>query len=86
MAVIEAIQPRAVSLSIGKVDEYSDAIGKVRCMITMAIGTLKELSAQAVEKYKAPGMRFLIGEILSCLGQAKVATGINPKHLNFKRL
>lgn len=86
MAVIEAIPERSISLSIGRVDEYSDTIGKVRCMITMAIGTLKELSAQAVEKYKAPGMRYLIGEILSCLGQAKVATGIDPKKMNFKRL
>lgn len=86
MAVIEAIPPRSVSFSVGPVDEYSDTIGKVRCMITMAIGTLKELSAQAVEKYKAPGMRFLIGEILSCLGQAKVATGVDYKKLNFKRL
>jgi hypothetical protein len=55
-------------------------------MITMAIGTLKELSAQAKEKYNAPGMRYLIGEILSCLGQAKVATSVKPSQLNFKQL
>ena len=86
MAIHEVAPARSVSLSIGKVDEYSDAISKVRCMITMAIGTLKELSSQAVVKYRAPGMRYLIGEIMSCLGQAKVATGIDPKQLNFKQL
>lgn len=65
---------------------YEETIQKVRVMITVAIGCLKELSSQAVAKYKAPGMRFLIGEILSCLGQAKSATNVNPASLNFTRL
>lgn len=86
MNLIEPIPPRSVTLTVGPVDEYTETISKVRCMVTMAIGCLKELSAQAVEKYKAPGMRFLIGEILSCLGHAKVATNIDPKKLNFKQL
>ena len=86
MATIEAFAPRSESFRLGPVDEYGDTIREVRGMITMAIGCLKELSAQAVAKYKAPGMRFLIGEILSCLGQAKIATGIDPKKLNFKQL
>lgn len=77
---------RSETFTLGKVDEYQEAIKKVRCMITMAIGCLKELSSQAVEKYNAPGMRFLIGEILSCLGQAKVATGIRPDQLKFNVL
>lgn len=86
MATVEAFAPRSESFRLGPVDEYGDTINKVRSMITVAIGCLKELSAQAVEKYKAPGMRFLIGEILSCLGHAKVATNIDPKKLNFKQL
>lgn len=73
---------RSESFRLGPVDEYGDVIRNVRSMITMAIGCLKELSSQAVAKYKAPGMRFLIGEILSCLGQAKVATGVDPRKLN----
>lgn len=77
---------RSETFTLGKVDEYQEAITKVRCMITMAIGCLKELSSQAVEKYNAPGMRYLIGEILSCLGQAKVATTVKPSQLNFKQL
>mgnify|MGYP003404167847 FL=1 len=84
--VNEPLAPRSETLTIGQVDEYADAISKVRTMITMAIGTLKELSAQAKEKYNAPGMRYLIGEILSCLGQAKVATSVKPSQLNFKVL
>ena len=84
--VKEAFRPQWVTYTIGKVDEYGDAISKVRTMITMAIGTLKELSAQAKEKYNAPGMRYLIGEILSCLGQAKVATTVKPSQLQFKQL
>lgn len=84
--VKEAFPPQSETYTIGKVDEYADAISKVRTMITMAIGTLKELSAQAKEKYNAPGMRYLIGEILSCLGQAKVATTVKPSQLQFKQL
>ena len=84
--VNEPLAPRSETLTIGQVDEYQDAISKVRTMITMAIGTLKELSAQAKEKYNAPGMRYLIGEILSCLGSAKKATSIKPAQLNFIEL
>ena len=60
------------------------AMGDVRTMINIALGSLKELSAQAVVKYKAPGMRFLIGEILGCLGQAIRLSGIDPEQLSFK--
>jgi len=84
--VNEPLAPRSETLTIGQVDEYQDAISKVRTMITMAIGTLKELSAQAKEKYNAPGMRYLIGEILSCLGSAKKATSIKPAQFNFIEL
>ena len=84
--VNEPLAPRSDRFTIGQVDEYQDAISKVRTMITMAIGTLKELSAQAKEKYNAPGMRYLIGEILSCLGSAKKATSIKPAQLNFIEL
>lgn len=84
--VNEPLAPRSDTFTIGQVDEYQDAISKVRTMITMAIGTLKELSAQAKEKYNAPGMRYLIGEILSCLGSAKKATSIKPAQLNFIEL
>ena len=75
--------PRAETITIGAVDSYADTIDRVRIMITMAIGTLKEVKAQVREK---PGARFLIGEILSCLGDAKKATNINPTDLNFKRV
>ena len=73
----------APKLSVESVDPVTDAIAKVRVMITMAIGCLKELKSQAVEKYKAPGMRFLIGEILACLGHAKQATGVKPEDFSF---
>lgn len=63
-------------------DDWAGSIDKVRGMIVIAIGCLKELSSQAVMKYKAPGMRFLIGEIMSCLAQAKAATNVNPLTLN----
>jgi len=86
MSYAEVLPPRSESYRLGPVDEYGDAILEVRGMITVAIGVLKELSAQAVAKYNAPGMRFLIGEILSCLGQAKVATTVKPSQLNFKVL
>ena len=86
MAAVEVFAPRSESFRLGPVDEYGDTVLKVRTLITMAIGCLKELSSQAVEKYKAPGMRFLIGEILSCLGQAKVATTVDPAKLQFRKL
>lgn len=72
--------------SLGGVDTYGETIKSVRNMITMAIGVLKELKSQAVEKYNAPGMRILIGEILSCLGQAQIATAVNPENFNFKKI
>lgn len=59
--VNEPLTSKSETITIGEVDEYQEVISKVRCMVTMAIGCLKELSAQAVEKYQAPGMRFLIG-------------------------
>lgn len=80
------MQQPTEALSVGAPDLYGETIKSVRNMITVAIGCLKELKAQAVEKYKQPGMRILIGEILSCLGQAQVATGINPKSFNVTRL
>lgn len=88
MAIIEASMPRSVSFTLGEKKELSfeQHMKDVRNMITIVIGTMKELSAQAVEKYKVPGMRYLIGEILSCLGQAKVATSVKPSQLNFKQL
>lgn len=82
--VVREVQvPRSETLTIGKVDEYADTISKVRCMITIAIGTLKEIKAQVREK---PGVRFLIGEILSCLGGARKATLVTPEQLQFKVL
>jgi hypothetical protein len=86
MSYAEVLPPRSESYRLGPVDEYGDAILEVRGMITVAIGVLKELSAQAVAKYNAPGMRFLIGEILSCLGSAKKATLVNYRDLTTKRV
>ena len=83
MHVIEALPPKAETITFGKVDVYKDAMNKIRTMITMAIGTLKEVMSQVRE---TPGARFLIGEILGCLGDAKKATAINPADLNFKKL
>lgn len=83
MPVIEAFPPQSETFTIGKVDEYQDTMSKVRTMITVAIGTLKEVKAQVREK---PGARFLIGEILSCLGSAKKATSVRLEDLNFKKL
>lgn len=77
---------RKETLTTTSAAEFAETIGKVRTMINIAMGTLKELKAQAVEKYNAPGMRFLIGEILSCLGHAYKATGVNPSDLNFTQL
>jgi hypothetical protein len=81
--VKEAFPPQSETYTIGKVDEYADAINLVRTMITMAIGTLKEVKAKVRE---VPGARFLIGEILSCLGSAQVATTVKPSQLQFKQL
>lgn len=81
--IVEPNPPKAETYTIGTVDEFAKMMADVRTMITMAIGTLKEVKAQVREK---PGARFLIGEILSCLGQAKVATKVDPSKLNFKKL
>lgn len=81
--VVEVKPPRSESFTIGAVDEYARTIGDVRCMITMAIGTLKEVKAQA---RAIPGARFLIGEILCCLGNAQKVMSIDPKKLQFKTL
>lgn len=81
--VNEPQAPKSETITMCGTDEYQQVINKVRVMITMAIGCLKELKSQAVEKYKAPGMRFLIGEILACLGHAKQATGIKPEDFSF---
>lgn len=81
--VNEPLAPRSETLTIGQADEFKQLMDDVRSMLTIAIGTLKEVKAQVREK---PGARYLIGEILSCLGQAKVATGIDPKKLQFKKL
>lgn len=76
MTIIEPHPPRLETFCIvpktieaGK--NLYDAMAVVRNMIVMALGCIKELSAQAVEKYRAPGMRIVIGEIISCLAQAK---------------
>lgn len=78
--VNEPLAPRSETFTIGQVDEYQDTMSKVRTMIVMAIGTLKEVKAQVHEK---PGARFLIGEILSCLGDAMKVTGIKLDQLKF---
>lgn len=75
--------PRAETITIGAVDSYADTIDRVRIMITMAIGTLKEVMSQVREK---PGARFLIGEILGCLGHAKKATMVKPEQLQFNKI
>lgn len=81
--------PRSVTLTLGdkaKQPSFEDLMRDVRNLITVAMGTMKELKASAVSKYKAPGMRIIIGEILSCLGHAKSATSIDPGQFNFKKL
>ncbi len=84
--VKEAFPPQSETYTIGKVDEFTEAITSIRNMVSIAIGCVKDLKSQAYEKYKAPGMRYLIGEILSCLGQAKVATTVKPSQFQFKQL
>lgn len=89
MTVSEAIPPRSESYSLGnkpKETSFRQHMADVRNMITIAIGTMKELSATAVIKYKAPGMRIVIGEILSCLGHASKAASIDVNAFNFKEL
>ena len=83
----ETVQFEEVKLkNLSNRESFSDAMATIRVMITMAIGTVKELKSQAHEKYKVPGMRFLIGEVLSLLGTAHKATTITPEELNFKKL
>lgn len=86
MPIIESSPAASETITIGNTNAWSDAINQVRGMITVAMGCLKELSSQAVMKYRAPGMRFLIGEIMSCLAQAKKASDIKPEAFNFKRV
>lgn len=83
MTVIEPFLPRSEHFVVGKPDAYQDAMSKIRIMVTMAIGTLKEVMSQVRE---TPGARFLIGEILGCLGHAKKAASISPSALQFKEL
>lgn len=83
MTIIESQLPTSETITLGKIDHYRDAMDKVRGMITIAIGTLKEVMAQVRQ---VPNARFLIGEILACLGDARKATTIKPSDLNFKRL
>jgi hypothetical protein len=78
--VNEPLAPTSETVTIGKVDEYEEAMSKVRIMITMVIGCVKEVKAQVRER---PGVRFLLGEILSCLGDARKATVIKPEQLKF---
>lgn len=51
-------------------NSWYDTLSVVRNMLTIAMGCMKELKTQAVEKYNAPGMRIAIGEIMSCLASA----------------
>lgn len=79
MPITEVFPPRAVTESFGKrPDDFDSAIHTVRNMVTMAIGCVKELKSQAVEKYNAPGMRIIIGHILDLLAQVKQATNVKP--------
>lgn len=79
----EAFPPKSISYSVGANDGIREVFGRVRGMITVAIGALKEVKAQV---YERPGTRFLIGEILSCLGSAHKATRVDPDSLQFKKL
>lgn len=82
MPVLEVSPPRAITESFGKKpDDFDSAIHTVRNMVTMAIGCVKELKSQAVEKYNAPGMRIIIGHILDLLAQVKQATNVRPSDL-----
>ena len=81
--VNEPLAPKSETYTVGQVDEFQQLMGDVRSMLTTAIGTLKEVKAQVREK---PGARFLIGEILSCLGSAQKATRINLSQLNFNTI
>lgn len=73
MALQESGETREVGRGVAKanpVDFYS-TVSHVRNLITIALGSIKELKGQAVEKYGAPGMRIVLGEIISCLGSAR---------------
>ena len=78
MPIIEDFAPQSETFQVGKPDSFADAINHIRNMIVMAMGCVKELKSQAVEKYNAPGMRIIIGEIISCLANAKRMVEVNP--------
>ncbi len=83
--VIEAFPPRSITETIGvremSIDFYS-TVSYIRNLITMALGSIKELKGQAVEKYGAPGMRIIIGEIIGCLGTARAVIDSSPYIIN----
>lgn len=73
MPLQEVSHSREIGGNIAKpsaVDFYS-TISHIRNLITIALASIKELKGQAVEKYGAPGMRIILGEIISCLGSAR---------------
>lgn len=71
MAVVIPFEATVDSRTVGKQqNSWHDTLAVVRNMLTIAMGCMKELKAQAVEKYNAPGMRIAIGEIMSCLASA----------------
>lgn len=86
--IVEVDPPLSESFSIVPRIErdvsFQDAISRIRNLIVIALGTVKELSSQAVLKYKAPGMRLIIGEIIGCLAQAKHMVDVNPDSLKFR--
>ena len=83
--IIEAFPPEAISETIGvremSIDFYS-TVSYIRNLITVALGSIKELKGQAVEKYGAPGMRIILGEIIGCLGTAKAVIDRSPHIVN----
>lgn len=74
MSINFPLAPRSESLTIRPraSDTWCDTLQTVRNMLVIAMGCMKELKAQAVEKYNAPGMRIAIGEIMSCIASANV--------------
>lgn len=86
MAVVEAFPARSETFTIGKPDEFTEAITSIRNMVSIAIGCVKDLKSQAYEKYKAPGMRIIIGHILDLLGQVQLATKVKPSDFKIKPL
>lgn len=84
--VHEPYAPRSETITIGKTDEFTEAITSIRNMVSIAIGCVKDLKSQAYEKYKAPGMRIIIGHILDLLGQVQLATKVKPSDFKIKPL